>query len=40
MTENNSMNMPAIKTEPATVLATMPAPVVALSPKREPSKDK
>jgi nitrate/nitrite transport system permease protein len=40
MTENNAMNMPAIKTEPATVLATMPAPVVALSPKREPDKDK
>jgi nitrate/nitrite transport system permease protein len=40
MTENNAMNMPAIKTDPATVLASMPAPVVSLSPKREPGKEK
>src|SRR3954453_66005 len=40
MMEDNAMNMPAIKSEPATVLAAMPAPVVTLSPKRESSKDK
>ena len=40
MTENNAMNMSAIKTEPATALATMPASVVTLSPRREPGKDK
>jgi nitrate/nitrite transport system permease protein len=34
------MNMPAIKTEPATVLATMPAQIVSLSPKREPGTGK
>jgi nitrate/nitrite transport system permease protein len=34
------MNMSAIKTEPATALATMPASVVTLSPRREPGKDK
>jgi nitrate/nitrite transport system permease protein len=40
MTENSAMNMSAIKTEPATALATMPASVVTLSPRREPGKDK
>jgi nitrate/nitrite transport system permease protein len=40
MTENNAMNMSAIKTEPATALATKPASVVTLSPRREPGKDK
>jgi nitrate/nitrite transport system permease protein len=40
MTENNAMNMPAIKTEPATALPTMPASVVMLSPRREPIKDR
>ncbi|MDB5564036.1 MAG: nitrate transport permease [Tardiphaga sp.] len=34
------MNMQAIKTEPAKVLANSPAPVVALTPKRPPSLDK
>ncbi len=34
------MNMPAIKTEPATPLATMAAPVVALGPRRQASLDK
>jgi nitrate/nitrite transport system permease protein len=34
------MNLSAIKTEPATALATMPASVVTLSPRREPGKDK
>jgi nitrate/nitrite transport system permease protein len=39
-TENTAMNMPAIKTEPATPLATMAAPVVALGPRRQASLDK
>jgi nitrate/nitrite transport system permease protein len=34
------MNMQAIKTEPATVLATTPATVVAMSPKRPANADK
>jgi nitrate/nitrite transport system permease protein len=34
------MNVQAIKTEPATVLASSPAPVVALSQKRAPRLDK
>jgi nitrate/nitrite transport system permease protein len=34
------MNVPAIKTEPATALPSMPAPVVVLSPRRELGKDK
>jgi nitrate/nitrite transport system permease protein len=38
--ENSAMNMQAIKTEPAAPLASMPAPVVTLSPRQDPSKDK
>src|SRR3982075_3828025 len=34
------MNMPAIKTEPATVLANVAAPVVTMTPKRPPRADK
>jgi nitrate/nitrite transport system permease protein len=34
------MNVQAIKTEPATVLATTPAAVVAISPKRTPATEK
>jgi nitrate/nitrite transport system permease protein len=34
------MNVPAIKTEPATALPSVPAPVVVLSPRRELGKDK
>src|SRR4051812_28975770 len=40
MLENDAMNMPAIKTEPATALPSRPAPVVTLSPRREPTKDR
>jgi nitrate/nitrite transport system permease protein len=40
ITENNAMNVQAIKTESATALATTPAAVVALSPKRAPRLEK
>jgi nitrate/nitrite transport system permease protein len=36
MMENNAMNMPAIKTEPATVLPSQASSVVTLSPRPEP----
>src|SRR5260370_5401807 len=34
------MNMPAIKTEPVTMLPATAAPVVAMTPKRPPRADK
>src|SRR5471030_2707139 len=38
--DTRAMNMPAIKTEPATVLANVAAPVVTMTPKRPPRADK
>lgn len=40
ITENNVMNVQAIKTEPAAALVTTSAPIVALAPKRPPRLDK
>ena len=34
------MNMPAMKTEPVTVLPALAAPVVTMTPKRPPRADK
>src|SRR5471030_938458 len=38
--DTRAMNMPAIKTEPATVLGNVAAPVVTMTPKRPPRADK
>jgi nitrate/nitrite transport system permease protein len=40
MTEISAMNVQALKTEPATLLAKAPADVVALAPKARPKAEK